>query len=145
MSLDIHIERLIDAPIELVYNEWLSPEARLRWYAPADGWEVEARSDLRMGGEWFARFGPAGGDKWTESGEYTLLDPPKQASYTTTFTHPSGEFFVTQTTITLTEVDGKTLLILDDNNFPNEKERAAHEGGWPDFIDAFERHLATVR
>ncbi len=34
---------------------------------------------------------------------------------------------------------------LGDNGFPNENERVAHEGGWPDFIDAFERFVATVR
>lgn len=142
-GLNIRIERLIDAPIELVYNEWLDPAARKSWYAPKEGWEVEATSDLRVGGKWMARFGPADGDKWGEEGEYTFLDPPHQASYTTHFTHPNGDGFWTQTTITLREVDGKTLLTLDDNGFPNETERAAHEGGWPDFIDAFERHLST--
>ena len=142
-GLDIHIERLIDAPIQVVFDEWLDPTARLTWYAPKDDWEVEARSDLRVGGAWFARFGPAAGEKWQEDGVYTVVDPPHVVSYTTRFTFPNGDSFCTQTTVTLSEVDGQTLLKLDDAGFPDETNRAAHEQGWPDFLDAFQRHLAS--
>ncbi len=144
-GLHIHIERLIDAPIEVVFNAWLDPVARQVWYAPEDDWEVEARSDLRVGGEWFARFGRADGPKWQEDGVYTVVDPPHVVSYTTRFTAPDSEPFTTQTTITLSEVADKTLLVLDDNGFPDETNRAAHEEGWPSFISAFERYLVTTK
>lgn len=144
-GLNVHLERLIDAPVEVVFANWVDPLARLEWYAPHEGWLVEARSDLRVGGAWFARFGPADGDRWTEEGEYTVVDPPHRVSYTTKFSHPNGEFFWTLTTITLTDAGGgKTLLRLDDNGFPNETERAAHEGGWPDFVDSFTRYVTAL-
>ena len=50
---------------------------------------------------------------------------------------PDGSSFATTVTVTFEPRDGKTLLI--DAGFPNEQVRQAHEQGWPDFFDAFER------
>ena len=39
--------------------------------------------------------------------------------------------------------DGGTLLTVLDTGYPSDEQRASHESGWPGFLDAFERTLAS--
>jgi uncharacterized protein YndB with AHSA1/START domain len=144
VSLDIHLERIVDATPEEAFAAWIDPTARLGWYAPVDGWIVEATSDLRVGGDWCARFGPTADEMYTEAGEYTEIDPPHRVAYTNVFTFPDGRSFTTTNVVTFEAVDGKTRLVVADIGYPNEEQRAAHENGWPSFLDAYERYLARA-
>ena len=143
MSLDIRLERVVDATPEEAFAAWIEPAARLDWYAPQDGWIVEATSDLRVGGQWMASFGPTRDEMYTEAGEYTELDPPHRVAYTNTFTFPDGRSFTTTNTVSFEAIDGKTRLVVEDNGYPSEQQRDAHENGWPAFLDAYEKHLAA--
>jgi uncharacterized protein YndB with AHSA1/START domain len=144
VSLDIRLERVVDATPEEAFAAWTEPASRLEWYAPLDGWIVEATSDLRVGGEWMARFGPTADEMYTEAGAYTELDPPHRVAYTNTFTFPDGRSFTTRNVVTFEAVGGKTRLVIEDNGYPNEQQRDAHENGWPAFLDNYERCLARA-
>jgi hypothetical protein len=37
----------------------------------------------------------------------------------------------------------RTLLTLLNAGYPSQQQRAAHESGWPDFLDAYERTLGA--
>jgi uncharacterized protein YndB with AHSA1/START domain len=54
-----------------------------------------------------------------------------------------GTSVETRVTVTFEERDGKTLLTLLDVGYPTEEERDEFERGWPDFLDAYERSLAS--
>lgn len=141
MSFDVRIERLLDTTPEIAFDRWVDPACMSRWYAPQDGWEAEAASDVREGGEWRAAFGPAGGERWSEHGVYLEVDRPNRLVYTSVFTFPDGRSFETQVTVTFEARDGKTLLTLLDAGFPSEEMRDAHQNGWPGFLDAYEKVL----
>jgi uncharacterized protein YndB with AHSA1/START domain len=143
VSLDIHLERILDATPEEAFAAWIEPGARLQWYAPQEGWIVEATSDLRVGGQWIASFGPTRDEIYTEAGEYTEIDPPNRVSYTNTFTFPDGRSFVTVNVVTFEAVGDKTRLVVEDKGYPNEQQRDAHQNGWTAFLDAYERYLAS--
>jgi uncharacterized protein YndB with AHSA1/START domain len=140
-GLDIRLERVLDASPAEAFNAWVDAESRLSWYAPLEGWVVEAETDLRVDGKWFARFGPTRDEMYSEEGVFTEVDPPHRVVYTNVFTFPDGRSFTTLNVVTFEAVDGGTRLVLEDRGYPNAEQRDAHQNGWPAFLDAYERLL----
>jgi uncharacterized protein YndB with AHSA1/START domain len=63
--------------------------------------------------------------------------------YTTLYEFPDGRPpFDTHVTVTFEPHADGTLLTVVDSGYPTDEQRARHEGGWPYFLDAFERTLA---
>lgn len=141
-ELAVHLERLLEATPEVAFEAWTSAEARLAWFAPVGGVAVEATSDVRVGGRWTASFGPNRDTVFEEEGEYLEVDPPHRVVYTSVFRAPDGRSFTTRTTVTFEARGDKTLMVLHDTDYPDEQNRAAHEGGWPSFLDSYEQYLA---
>jgi uncharacterized protein YndB with AHSA1/START domain len=57
------LERILDAPPELVWRAWSDPEQLKRWWAPRPYETVEAVVDLKPGGAFYTRMvGPDGFD-----------------------------------------------------------------------------------
>ena len=142
MGHDIHIVRLYDASPEAVFNAWIDPAARTRWYAGRPEDEVEAETDLRVGGAWSVRFGRPG-ERYREHGVFLEIDPPHRVVYTMTFTYPDGRSFETTTTVDFVDRDGKTELTLLDAGYPDEETRNGHAQGWPGFLDRVADVLAS--
>ena len=62
-SRDITIERLLDAPVELVWEAWTDPEKTARWWGPRGFTLTHHSKDLRPGGHWvYTMHGPDGTD-----------------------------------------------------------------------------------
>src|SRR5438034_9414032 len=63
MSYELRMERLFDAPPEVVFDAFVDPDAQGELYADDEGdprWVVESEMDLRDGGTWSIAFGKAG-------------------------------------------------------------------------------------
>ena len=136
-SLDIHLERLLDGSPERAFAAWTDPGARQVWYQDQPGTQVEASTDLRVGGRWTVRFGEYG-----EEGVFEVVDPPHRLVYTSTFQRPDGSTFDTRITVTFEPRDGKTLMTVVDAGFPDTQTRDLHEGGWPGFLDRYSAIVA---
>jgi uncharacterized protein YndB with AHSA1/START domain len=62
-STNLVLERIMDAPRELVWQAWTSPEHLKRWWAPKPYETPECQIDLRPGGIFYTRMtGPEGFD-----------------------------------------------------------------------------------
>jgi uncharacterized protein YndB with AHSA1/START domain len=48
--LDLVLERIVDAPRELVWSAWTTPEHVKKWFTPAPWTTVDCEIDLRPGG-----------------------------------------------------------------------------------------------
>ncbi len=60
---DLMLERVLDAPRDLVWKAWTSPEHLKRWWAPKPYQTPECEMDLRPGGVFYTRMtGPDGFD-----------------------------------------------------------------------------------
>lgn len=141
-GFDIRLERVVNSTPDAAFKHWVDAEARRRWYAPEDGWIVEAETDLRIGGAWRVLFGPTREEMYLEHGVFLEIDPPHRLVYTTLYEFPDGRpSFETRVTVTFEAHDDGALLRLLDTGYPSEEQRAAHESGWPGFLDAFERTL----
>jgi uncharacterized protein YndB with AHSA1/START domain len=64
---DLVLERMLDAPRDLVWKAWTDPELMKRWWAPKPYETPEVEMDLRPGGRFYSRMiGPDGFDSGGE-------------------------------------------------------------------------------
>jgi uncharacterized protein YndB with AHSA1/START domain len=114
------LERVFDAPRELVWKTWTDPELLARWYGP----NVETivhRLDVEPGGLWLNEM--RWGDKANfERVEYTEVDPPKRLVWLHSVADADWNVVsnpmmpdwprVLLTTVTFEEEDGRTRMRL---------------------------------
>ena len=75
----VKIERVFDAPRELVFRAWTEPEHFARWYGP-DGFTIpHCTLEAQVGGRLhFCMRSEQMGDMWS-AGIYQVIDPPVEA------------------------------------------------------------------
>lgn len=76
------IERLITAPVAVIWGAWMNPDSLPLWWGP-DGFSCRTlRIDLRQGGEWvFDMIGPDG-TVFPNHHRYVEVTPERQIGYT---------------------------------------------------------------
>ena len=76
------IERVIKAPVAVVWGAWMNAETLPKWWGP-DGYSCRTkRIDLREGGEWvFDMIGPDG-TVFPNHHHYTRIEPGARIEYT---------------------------------------------------------------
>jgi len=144
-GFDIRLQRLINVLPHQAFHQWVDADGRRSWYAPDEGSVVvESETDLRVGGSYrVSVVGPTGDPMYTEEGIFELIEPPHRLVYRQIMAVPGRTSIETRVIVTFEEREGKTLLTLLDTGFPTEEQRDEFERGWPDFLDAYERSLAS--
>lgn len=141
-GLEVRVERLVDASPEDAFRHWTDAEARMRWHRTDDDWEVEATTDLRVGGAWRVAWGPSSGERYVEEGVFLVVHPPHQVVCTCVHRVPGRPVFETRLTVLFEPRGEQTLVTLLESDFPDEETRRTYESGWPAFLDTFGRTLA---
>jgi uncharacterized protein YndB with AHSA1/START domain len=70
------LERVFDAPRELVWKSWTDPELLPRWYGP-NVKTIVHRLELKAGGLWLIEM-QWGGKSYYQRAEYTEVAPPER-------------------------------------------------------------------
>ena len=115
------LERLFDAPRELVFSCWTDEEQIKNWWIPGPGWTVpHSKMNLEVGGNWhYMMKGPDDGSEWANMESwgittYIEIDPPKKLVYEDSFSDENGgvnkDFPTSTTTLELIEQGEKTLM-----------------------------------
>ena len=106
---EVEVTRTYDAPRELVFEVWTKGEHLKHWYAPAPFTVPEVESDPTEGGIYrLAMRSPEGEVFWTR-GTYLEVAPPERFVMSQGVLGPDDKpLFEAITTVTLTEVGGKT-------------------------------------
>ena len=148
----ILITREFDAPRELVYTAWTTPELVRRWWHANRGEMTTCEIDLRVGGGWrYAMVTPDGFEVGFH-GEYREIVPNERIVSTETFEGlPEGvseEDGTTVNTATFMEADGRTTLTLLIQA-PSKETRDAivdsgMEAGLQDALDNLERVAVSL-
>src|SRR5438045_451816 len=95
MSEDsIIIERVFDAPRELVWKAWTDPQMVKKWWGPEGFNSPSVKIDLRVGGKYtYAMHGPKG-SQWDKdmysSGVYKEIVPLEKIATTDYFSDENG-------------------------------------------------------
>jgi uncharacterized protein YndB with AHSA1/START domain len=149
----ILITREFDAPKHLVYKAYTTPELVERWWSGKRGNVTSAEIDLRVGGTWRFVMVANEGFEVAFHGEYKEIVPNERLVSTEVYEGipvPEGEEEQgTLNTLTLEEVDGRTMLsVLVD--CPSREIRDAiidsgMEGGMQESYDALEEVANSLR
>jgi uncharacterized protein YndB with AHSA1/START domain len=143
----ILITREFDAPKHLVYKAWTTPELVKRWWSGQHGEVTIAEIDLRVGGMWRYVMVANEGFEVAFHGEYRELVPNERIVSTEVFEGmPDAEAV---DTLTLTEVDGRTLLTILVQH-TSKDDRDAHvnsgmEAGMQESMDLLEQVAVSLR
>ena len=149
----ILITRDFDAPKELVYRAFTTPELVKRWWSGLRGEVTLAEIDLRVGGRWRYVMVAHGGMEVGFHGEYLELVPNERIVSTEVYEGvpqpEDGPEEGTVNTATFTEAGGRTTLtILVDA--PSKEVRDAiidsgMEGGMQEAMDQLEQVAQSLR
>jgi uncharacterized protein YndB with AHSA1/START domain len=122
---EVVVTRTFDAPARLVFEAWSNAELFARWWVPKSlGMKLHScEMDVRTGGTYHLGFGE-GMDFF---GRYLEVTPPSRIVWTNEEGGENGSV----TTVTLTETDGKTLLVLSEL-YPSKEALDAEGGGATD-------------
>jgi uncharacterized protein YndB with AHSA1/START domain len=137
---EILITREFDAPTELVFEAWTTPELVKRWWAGDRGEVTVAQIDLWIGGRWRCVMTANSGFEVAFSGEYLEIDRPHRLVRTEVFELiPDAEAV---STTTFDESNGVTTLKIL-GRYPSQEHRDAAlasgmEGGLQTSLNALE-------
>lgn len=107
---EIMITRIFDAPRDLVFTVWTTPEYVSRWWTSTDAPLIVCEIDLRVGGRWRYVSRDASGTELGWYGTYQVIDRPRRLVSTEGFEgNPSVEAI---SDLLLTEHDGQTTMII---------------------------------
>jgi uncharacterized protein YndB with AHSA1/START domain len=136
---ELKLERLVDAPPDVVFDAYVDPDAQHDLYADAPEWLVESQCDLRVGGRWSITFGPPGSAPARETNVFEQIERPRLLVYASTMMMPDGSSFDTRVHVTLEEANGKTRMTLVQSGFATAELRDEISGGWASILEGFER------
>ncbi len=139
------LERVFDAPRELVFEAWTRPEHVKKWWGP-EGFELPfCEQDFRVGGAFrFNMRAPDGSDHWV-SGRYQEITPPDAIAFTWVREDTPGKVWCrTSVRVTFTDEDGKTRLRLRQSLFETPAYCEEHRGGWTQCLGRLDRYVTTL-
>lgn len=144
---ELVITRTFDGPAQLVFEAWTKPDLLMRWWAPKSFGItfLSCEADVRTGGSYRFVFGqPASDQPMAFFGRYIEVTPPTRIVWT----NEEGEEG-SVTTVTFTERDGKTHLVLSDRYPSKDALDAAIESGsqgaYPEQFEALDMLLSALR
>jgi uncharacterized protein YndB with AHSA1/START domain len=148
----ILITREFDAPKDLVYKAYTTPELIRRWWHAKRGEVTVADIDLRVGGKWRYVMVSEDGTEVGFHGEYREIVPNERIVSTELFEGIPDDVYpenATLNTATFTDIDGRTQLeILVEA--PSKEIRDAiidsgMEAGLQDALDLLEETAVSLR
>ncbi|MEX0800585.1 MAG: SRPBCC domain-containing protein [Dehalococcoidia bacterium] len=161
-SGELVIERVFDAPRELVWRAWTEPERMMRWWGPKDFTCPHCEIDFRVGGRWFSSMqSPEFNDGrpiWA-IGVYREIVPLERIVTTDCFADEHGNVVPAShygmegdfplemlVTVTFEEVeDGKTRMTLRHAGLPTGEHREGANEGWGSSLDKLAAYLAEAQ
>jgi uncharacterized protein YndB with AHSA1/START domain len=153
---EIVLERVFDAPREVVWRAFTQPEHLMHWWGPKDFTSPVARIDLRVGGKYLnCMRSPDGQDYWS-TGVYREIVPPQRLVYTDSFADADGNPVPAShygmgddwpdeqlVTLTLEDIGGKTKLTMHHAGFPAGDHSDMAAQGWNESFDKLAASLTS--
>lgn len=159
---ELVILRQFNAPRELVFKAWTEPERLAKWWGPKGANITVAKLELKPGGTFlYSMKSPNGEDMWGKF-VYREIAPPEKLVFVNSFSDKDGGTtrnpwmpvwpLEILNTITLTEFEGKTTLVIkgkpinataeEIKNFENFRDSL--QGGFAGTFDQLDEYLAQV-
>jgi uncharacterized protein YndB with AHSA1/START domain len=96
----LKIERVFDAPCDLIFKAWTEPEHMMKWFGPRGFKSTVEKHDLRPGGQYRIHMLGPDGDHWSQ-GVFREIHPPKRLVMVGSWADAQGNPTRPETTLTL--------------------------------------------
>jgi uncharacterized protein YndB with AHSA1/START domain len=146
-QITVRVSRVIRAPRERVFEAWVDPDLRRKWWRHGSGLKVCA-IDARPGGRY--RMTQIGGCpeeiqpdvnfEWIMDGEFLEVVRPSRIVFTWNVNH-DPPVVNNRVTIELREVPGGTEVTLTHEGLPSEQLRDGTDDGWTSLMESMARLL----
>jgi uncharacterized protein YndB with AHSA1/START domain len=132
-DLTLNVNKIINAPIEKVFDAWLNPIMLSKFMTPMPGMpESDVEIDAREGGS-FTIIMHSGDDNLPHTGKYLKINRPHELVFTWE-SHRSVED--SKVTLKFTRIDdNKTNISLTQVKFIDDEARSDHKAGWGNILD----------
>ena len=149
------IERIFDAPVELVWKAWTDPEHMKRWFGPRDYTCPVVEIDLRVGGKNLNCMRSSEGQDIWSTGTYKEIVPMKRLVITDSFADENGnpvpathygmpempmEMLIS---VEFEDLGGRTKMTLRHEGLPAGDMREGAGQGWSESFDKLADSLAA--
>ena len=150
-DLDLVLTRELNAPRELVYACWTTPEHLVHWFVPKPHKVTACELDVRVGGACNTTF-DVDGAIMENKGVYLEVVPNEKLVFTDTYTEgwkPAPDPFMTAILLLSDAGDGGTTYTAIARHRSPESRKVHEEmgfySGWGTVVDQLEEYAATLR
>jgi uncharacterized protein YndB with AHSA1/START domain len=141
----LRLERVFDAPLELVWRCWTEGEHLQRWSCPRGFTIPHAEGAFTVGGRWHITMRTPEGNDLGVGGEYREIVPLKRFVMTHAWDDETGRpRHWTTVTVTFEAIGKRTRVTLVQSGFDSDESRDGHQGGWSESLDILAEHLAAL-
>lgn len=127
---ELLIDRILDAPVSLVFALWSDPEHLKRWMGPQTFDCPFAEVDFRVGGAYRMMIRSSdGGENWF-GGVYREIEPNRRLVFTYVWEGGPSAGVETVVTLLFEDLGGRTRQVFHQRGFARADRRDAHVGGW---------------
>jgi len=138
--------RTFDAPRELVWQAWTTPEHALNWWGPTHHPATQMSWDFRSGGRWRnCLHSVETGEPLWHGGIFKEIIKPERLVFTFAWEEPGERGMEALVTVTFAEQQEKTRMVLHQTPFQSIAERDGHDGGWNSTFDRLAEYLTQGR
>ena len=124
------VRRVLPAPPDIVYDEWLDPVGMAEWMCPRPARAVKIALEPLVGGSLHIDIEDSGSSLYV-TGQYVELDRPRRLRFTwscSAWADPSAQSVVT---VSLEDHGAdQTMMTIEHEQLPPE-ETDSHRRGWP--------------
>jgi uncharacterized protein YndB with AHSA1/START domain len=143
----ITIERIYNAPRQLVWDAWTTPEHFKKWWGPKIFTCPIAEMDVRVGGKYFWCMRGEGIGNFYTTGTFLEVNPIDSLSYTDSFADAEGnkvgsEYYgmpaipkESVVTITFEDLGNKTKMTVYHSEIPEGELAEQTKVGWNESFD----------
>lgn len=138
-TLSVRVTRFIQAPPQDVFEAWIKPEIRKKWWLTARGDGLTTcEIDARPGGRYCLKQIGGGSEtpdedddyEWVMDGEFLEVVAPKRLVFTWNVNHPEEPVVDQRVTVELREVDRGTEVTITHEGILSNRLREGTEQGW---------------
>lgn len=143
-QLSLRVSRLINAPRRRVFEAWIKPELRRRWwFAGTENQLTNCEIDARVGGTYCQK--QIGGCEdapnvpddyeWIMEGEFLEITEPQRLVFTWNVNHPDEPQVEQRVTVDFIDVDGATKVTITHERIPTTPMRDGTKEGWTKLLE----------
>lgn len=133
----VTITKVLEAPIEKVWDAWTNSQSIKQWLSPEGMSNPEVTNDFRVGGEYRIVMeghnmpDPSHNGKMAVGGKYLEIEKPTKLVFTWLWENSIAETHTTKISILLTKLNDKqTEITLMHTGFVDEIMHQQHTMGW---------------